>query len=462
MKEELIREKGQSILEVLIALGVLAMSLSAAVYLFFSGQSMMIDSRLNQKALYLARQNMEEARLNAISNFGNLQSSSSTDSGFLKELIVEQTAGDTKKITSRVSWNPAPLRNSKKELVTYLTDWRSVSLVGPGAGGAGGGGGGGLSGDWLNPQTLSSFDLGPGNEGMDVEVKNNTVFMAAKASDANKKDFYVVDVANPANPTLKKDINTGEGLVVLSIRGNYAYAAHNDDENQIQIINISDESNPVLIKSFSFQSNNKEGKSIYSLGGFVYAGSKISSGKEFQIFDVSDPSNPVFKSSVEINADVNDIYVLNDRAYLATARDDAEILIFDVSNPASPSQIGVFNNSSSSDGLSVFALSDSLAFAGIGGNFVILNTQDLGNITVRSSYAAGGNVNDLYAREHLAFLGTSDSNKEFQIVNISDLDNAIFYSSYNFPQVAMGVDYLNNVIYVSVRSNDALRIITSQ
>ena len=462
MKAESIKERGQSILEVLIALGVLAMSLSAAVYLFFSGQSMLVDSRLNQKALYLARQNMEEARLSAISNFGNLQSSSSADNGFLKELVVEQTAEDTKKIISRVSWNPAPLRTSKKELITYLTDWRSVSLVGPGAGGAGGGGGGGLFGDWLNPQTLSSFDLGPGNEGMDVEVKNNTVFMVAKASDENKKDFYVVDVTNPASPTLKKDINTGEGLVALSIRGNYAYAAHNNDDNQIQIINISDEFNPVLTKSFDFQSNNEEGKSIYSLGGFVYVGSEKSSGKEFQIFDISDPLNPIFKSSVEINANVNDIYVLNDRAYLATARDDAEILIFNVSDSASPSQIGSFNNSGSADGLSVFASSDSLVFAGIGNNFVILNAQNLDNITIRSFYAAGGNVNDLYARESLAFLGTSDSNKEFQIVNISDLDNAVFYSSYNFPQVATGVDYRDNTIYVSVRSNDALRIITSQ
>src|SRR3972149_3348251 len=136
MKAESIKERGQSILEVLIALGVLAMSLSAAVYLFFSGQSLLIDSRLNQKALYLARQNMEEARFGAISNFNNLQSSSGTESGFLKELIVEQTAGDTKKIISRVSWNSTPLRTSKKELVTYLTDWRRV-----GVGGAAGGGG---------------------------------------------------------------------------------------------------------------------------------------------------------------------------------------------------------------------------------------------------------------------------------------------------------------------------------
>ena len=43
----------------------------------------------------------------------------------------------------------------------------------------------------------------------------------------------------------------------------------------------------------------------------------------------------------------------------------------------------------------------------------------------------------------------------------SSSTSPVLHSSFNFPQVATGVDYEDNLVYVSVRSNDALRIITS-
>ena len=70
-------------------------------------------------------------------------------------------------------------------------------------------------------------------------------------------------------------------------------------------------------------------------------------------------------------------------------------------------------------------------------------------------------LNDLVVRDYLAFLATSDSNRAFQVWNITDPSNITFWSSLQFPQVATGIDYEDNLVYVSVRSNDALRIITS-
>ena len=66
------------------------------------------------------------------------------------------------------------------------------------------------------------------------------------------------------------------------------------------------------------------------------------------------------------------------------------------------------------------------------------------------------------ARDDLAFIASSNSNREFQVINISDPNNPSLWSYFNFPQVATGIDYEDNLVYVSVRSNDALRIITSQ
>ncbi|MBI4129008.1 MAG: hypothetical protein HY460_03050 [Parcubacteria group bacterium] len=72
-----------------------------------------------------------------------------------------------------------------------------------------------------------------------------------------------------------------------------------------------------------------------------------------------------------------------------------------------------------------------------------------------------GDVNAILVRDYLAFLATNDSNNEFKIYNISDSSNITFWSSFNFPQDATDIDYENNLVFVSVRANNALRIITS-
>jgi len=72
------------------------------------------------------------------------------------------------------------------------------------------------------------------------------------------------------------------------------------------------------------------------------------------------------------------------------------------------------------------------------------------------------NVNGVLTRDYLAFLATDDPNKELQIWEISNPANINLWASFNFPQVATDIDYEDNFVYVSVRSNDALRIITSQ
>lgn len=466
MKEELVKNKnnlaGQSILEVIIALGLFVFILSSAVYLVFNSQFSILSQKKQKQAVFLAKNNLELARNTAENDFSSLVSFSKTEGEFLKELIVEDVDNDTKKVISRVSYQDRGIKR-KVELVSYLTNWRNISLEdSAGLGGASGGGGSSLSGDWSKPFTLSTFDLGPGNEGRDVLVKFSTVFLAAKAADEKKPDFYIVDVSDPSKPSLKAKLNTGEGLNSLALSPNYAFLAHDNSWNQLQIVDIQDETKPFLVAEKSLFHNEEEALAIFSKRNYVYIGSEKSLGKEFQIFDVSDPLKPTFLNAVEIGADVNDIFVLNNRAYLATSDPNREIIIYDVSDPKNVSLLAEFNYLENEDGLSVFPYDNNFLFAGIDDKLVIIDISDLSNISVVGEYNAGDDINDLYAREYLAFLATASPNKEFQVINIEDFSNPYLYSSYNFPQVATGIDYRDNIIYISVRSNDALRIITSQ
>ena len=158
MKDALTGNKGQGVLEIVIALGILSITLTSAIILVFGGQSLLIDTQLGQQALQIAMRNLETTQVSAGENFDDLTSSSSTASRFLEEIIVENAGNDTKKITSRVSWQTDPARLQKVEFSALATNWRLLREFG------GDSCGGGVAGDWQNPITGGTVDLGPGNE----------------------------------------------------------------------------------------------------------------------------------------------------------------------------------------------------------------------------------------------------------------------------------------------------------
>lgn len=464
MKGELINKiNGQSVLEVLIALSILAIVISSAVFLVFQSQSFSVDADLSNSALYLSQKQIENAQLAAKTNFSSLINSSSTVGNFFLETIVENIDSYSKKIISRASWQIENLRPQKIELETILTDWKNV-VPPPDQNDTGGSG---LSGDWRNPRTLGTVDLGPGNEATDIDVVNKIVYLSAKASAEAKPDFYIVNAANGQNPFIISSLNTGSGLNALDVSANYAYVANESSDSHLQIIDISNINSPFLASSLKLVgvSGSAEAKSIFYAYSKIYIGIEKATGPEFHIIDVSNPLNPVELGSIEINADVNGIYVSGNFAYLATSDGAEEMKIFDVSNSAAIVKIGGYNASGNQVGKSAQLIGQKLYFgqkSGTSNELYIINVSSSTSPQLLGSKEIGADLNDMRIRDNLAFLGTSDSNKEFQVWDISNPANINFWSSFNFPQVATGIDYEDNIVYVSVRSNDALRIITSQ
>lgn len=467
MQREESIESGQSLLELLIALGMILLAISAAAIAFFGGQTLLTDAGVANEATYIAKSMLEAARETARLNFGGLTSSTSTEDMFTKRLTVEEVAADTKKVTAEVEWRAELLRPQRVKLVTLLTDWRNILPPADPADT----GGGGITGDWKNPRTLGSIDLGPGNEATDVDVVNRIVFLSAEASDKKKPDLFIVDATDGQNPFIVSSLDTGPGLNALDVSGDYAYLANNDQNAQFQIVNVSNRSNPLLVTSLQLpgvSGNGAIGWSIFYTNGRIYLGTAEANGPEFFVIDVSNPSSPTVLGSKEIGANVNDIAVNGNLAYIATSRDEVEI--YNISNPAAITKVGAYDApGATEDGSAVQLVSASRLYlgrlAGTGSSAYhelhILNVTNPAMPQNLGSKDIGASVNDLYARDELIFLATDDANREFQVWNVADPANIQFWSSFNFPQVASGIDYEDNLVYVSVRSNDALRIITS-
>lgn len=464
--------KGQLALELLIALGIFTISMAAAFQLFFGGQSLSIDSANATLASDYAQEGMEAARTIRDRNWSELtngdhglvftgtewQFSGASDNKdiFSRKISIATGANDNvKTATTTITWQTDPLRPQKIELVEQFANWQNPSQgackLGP------------LSGNWQSPVSLGTGDLGSGNEGSDIAVKLPYVYVSGTASSASKPDIFVFNVSNPASPSLVASLNIGSnGINSIFIKGNYLYAASPNDSKELIIFDISTPASISEIGSLNL-SGTTDAISIAVFSNTVAIGRKGNSGNELYFIDVTNPALPSLISSFEVGGDVNDLTATGDKLYSVSGHASQDIGIFDITNPGAPSLVTYYNLQDGDEDESVGFQSPGNILVGNEANkFFILGATTTSQIYSRASFNTGGGVVDMVCvAGDLVFLATSNSTKEFLILNIANPDNPVEYGSINFPQIGTGIDFADNKVFMSVRSNDSLRIITS-
>jgi hypothetical protein len=144
-------------------------------------------------------------------------------------------------------------------------------------------------------------------------------------------DMQVVDVSNPAAPALVRSVSmTASGGVIV---GNRLYTA--ERSNGVGVWDVSQPDNPTRIGSVSLSGNITEvavsGSTLYALSGF--------GGTAVHLLSLATPDAPTLQSTFNTNY-VADMVVYGNYLYLSNGFGNTQIV--DVSNPASPSVIGIF------------------------------------------------------------------------------------------------------------------------
>ncbi|MBI2609982.1 hypothetical protein HYW53_02290 [Candidatus Giovannonibacteria bacterium] len=495
------RIRGGSLLEILIALALLSLSLSASALLVFANQSLKADSITQNEALNKIGKVLEEAR--AISRFDFTQLltlGTSTDDIYQKSLFVRDKTPCLKEATGYISWSTEALRPQKIKLRTALGNMPEAFALGGDCDSE-------ISGDWDNPSTYGAIDLAPsGIQGNDVKASrrgtDRFAFIASSASSPAKPDFWIINATDAQNPSISSSVETGPGLNAIDVAydnasGKYfAYAANDDLIDQLQIIDTTDTANPVLVAAMtlpgvtgSCPSTCPGGRSIYYYDKKVYVGTHRLVGgakHELHIYDVSNPLSPNWLGSKKIDHNVNAIIVRDNWAYLATSDNDGEVIILNVSDPTNipdptsgpgdgtkfdaadtPSNIG-------EDGTALYLLGGKLYLGrerapSSRPDFYVLDIADPESVPALGSKNLGINPNTeitgIVVSAERAFIATTDSTGGFQVWNIADPSNIILQSScsiYNYSEKATGIDFVDNLGFISNESNKALRIIYDQ
>jgi hypothetical protein len=167
-----------------------------------------------------------------------------------------------------------------------------------------------------------------------------------QGSGSSAAQFYVVDITNPASMTVVSATSI-TGFIAyaqsgIRVQGQYVYLVSSTGTASTNLFQIYDVSNPYAPAFVGSVQIPLYGFGLWVSGEYAYVLSfvGVSSISTLEVVDVSNPDSPTIVGSTNTGTaglNVADIKVVGNYAYVAGQSDgQSEILVFDVSNPASP------------------------------------------------------------------------------------------------------------------------------
>lgn len=309
----------------------------------------------------------------------------------------------------------------------------------------------------------NGISMGTSNVSSDMEVRNGFVYLSADSTLSSPDDIFIIDVRNHSSLSVLSSTNTGPGISAIEVAGPYIFAAQSSTVNQLQIIDIHDRKLPKLISQFKLALPNAStsapfATSIFYSKGYVYLGTEKWNGSEFNIIDVSNVLNPVLIGSFETNTLINDIYIVDNIAYLATS-DEKQMRVLDIGNKSHPVLIDSFSPSGyqTQEGNVLEYFEGILGFGRTVGGFNVVTNHELFIYSTSTiSRDIPGGIYGILLRPPNIFTLTNFQNKEFQVFDTT-LKNKIFEMSLGNKNIKMTCDGSN--IFFTTGNSTGLSIL---
>jgi hypothetical protein len=177
----------------------------------------------------------------------------------------------------------------------------------------------------------------------DIFIQGNYAYCVA-----GKGGLDIIDISDPGNPWKIGNYKTVHSVKRVYVKGNYAYVT--GFNGGLKVLDVSNPSSPVLVGSYGqFCADG-----LYVEGNFAYM-TVLFEG--LFIIDISEPSSPVPMGTYPIKdepgrAVINhNLYVSGNYVYIIAVSRlllygdySGELLILDISIPASPRLVGTYDN----------------------------------------------------------------------------------------------------------------------
>lgn len=437
------RLKGQSLVEVLLAIAVFVIGMATLCVLVLDASVTHRKSAERLKALALAQEGMEAVRSIRDGSFDMLapgthglatsgtvwsfSSASDTYEGFTRVINVSASGTDYRVVTSTVSWQFTPTQTQSVSLAGVFTDWRRTPE------------------SWADPELVSSSTI-TGIPAYAVAVQGNFLYVTT-AKNTNGQEFRIYDVTNPAAPVYKGGIETGTHVFTLDVLGSRAYLGSDNNPDEMKIIDVASSTDPRQIGTIKLTSN-------YNINAIMASGTTVEFVRDrpggqhtFFIYDTANAASPQLLGSMDNGASAFDLaFVRGGRpwTFFATKDDTKDFQCVNTSDPSNMGIGGSVNIVNEDKHPASIVASGTLAFAGHERlptlpELYVFNVTDPTHPSTLTSSEVGADVNRLAIWNNFLFLATGSSTKEFMVINVTDPVNPVLYGWYDLLGVATDI-----------------------
>ncbi|HEX7456413.1 MAG TPA: hypothetical protein VF303_03025, partial [Candidatus Nanoarchaeia archaeon] len=308
-----------------------------------------------------------------------------------------------------------------------------------------------LDGYWQDPMICDTYDT-PGGDGRGVFVEGNYAYMVSGGMGA---DFFIFDISSPENISLVGSLDLGAVGYSISVAGNYAYVTTDHTSRELTVVNISNKANPQLAGSHFNTTSAGQGIAIYSNTAYLVTNNNTSgTGYEFYALNITNPLSPTQIGGRNLGAAARNIFVSGNYAYIASTSNTQELQVVNLSNFSAP--LGTFNASGTSNGLSIYVV-NTTAYLAAGATLYLLDASNPSSIpsTPIGTYNAGATIYSVFVSGNLAFLGTSNTSSEFQVVDLSNPSTPALFGSEDLNGATMGLFIVGDFAYLANADDNA-------
>jgi hypothetical protein len=253
--------------------------------------------------------------------------------------------------------------------------------------------------------------------------------------------LQVIDISNPASPTLLGTYNTPGYALGVTVSGDYAFVA--DQSSGLQVIDISNPASPTLLGNYDTPGS---ARGVTVSGDYAFVADR-SSG--LQVVDISNPANPTLLGSYDTPGNAEGVTVSGDHVFVADA--SSGLLVIDISEAASPTLTCNYNTPGTARGV---AVSGDQTFVADGDSGLQgIQTSERLNPTLLGSYNTQGFAfaQSVVVSGDNAFVAVWRSG--LQVIDISNPAGPALLGNYDTPGYAYGVAVSGDYAFVADQSS---------
>lgn len=493
----IIKNKGFSVVEVILAIGIFALFSTGITYL--SIDTLQGDEKIeeNSKALMYAQEGLEAVRQMRDKNYLQLsdgdhglqiqnniwsfiQAPEDIDSYYSRTVTIDDVFRDgdgnisdsgtldpdIKKATSRIEWLHRGIIPKSVELTTYLSNWRGNDWIQTDCDEFNGGTfqdteviatlappdnncAVKLSLEEEQSAILASADVG--EHGNDVFVDGNYTYVATEKTHGG---LAVVDITDKQHLSVVRIIDIGDKGTSVTKLGNYVYAGVDHNSKGLAVINATNPSSAALVTTKDIYGT---ATAITSSGSYVYVGSHGSTNK-LVILNASNPVNPTIVSSPLAQGKILGIDVVGNYAYVGTDYDWQGFRIYNISNPSSPT---VASNLGLNEEVNAVEVQGPYAFLGTeAGSFYVINVSNPSSPSVVKNINVDEEIQDISIQGDYAYVSLNDTGKNLAAINISTPTDPYLVYTKDVGGKGQGIATDSNYIYETIIVNNKGLVLT--